>query len=532
MRWFIIFVVILIRIKTEIVASDTKDDLSKVYEHIAEYKKNFTIRENHNYTILLGTTGCGKSTLIKLLTDKNLKSKKIRLGEYIFSDDNVTIGELTTVSKTILPEVTEDNVTGINFVDSPGFEDTRGVLLDIGTTYFINKLLKITHSINLVLVVNAWSVKPEGGQRNEFLTFITQVSKLIKKPEKYQNAIVLIVSKVENLRDEDDQLVPDTELIKSVETFLNDTLNVIMEKKEMISEMVIIRAILENKRIAMIRKPRKAGLVREMPTFQNESANIIKIINQMALVRTSESDFNHTLPEKSINLVREEINNINNDLIVNVSSVANEIKQFNLKPYNKKQFYQHLFLSYSKLKNIDATNNKTYIKEFILSANSLLSSSYSSEEIMNKIDFVEFLELISNSKVKNPIQMTIVTEIKDLIQFLEEKKSGMPVDVQLIDNNIINNISLLVNNIEQFYANDTKKSINLLHFYQDIFSAYRAFIRINKAEDENTILYVENFLLTTKNLTFDISDADQKKLLGDIELREVLRSLDSTNVPP
>ncbi|XP_039291979.1 uncharacterized protein LOC120353215 [Nilaparvata lugens] len=103
-----------------------QEQLSKMVsdaDELMEKQENLTAEET---IVVLGNVGAGKTSLVQLLTgNADLQSRKLGAGNdstYVF-EDGKRIGTSDSGSFTLFPEIASFNTT-INFVDTPGFQDT------------------------------------------------------------------------------------------------------------------------------------------------------------------------------------------------------------------------------------------------------------------------------------------------------------------------------------------------------------------------------------------------------------------------
>ena len=115
--------------------------------------KNGLIRKS-NVVIFLGNTGSGKSTLTLILAGKKVQIKvHKRIVELVC--EGIKSGNK---SFTDLPEIINDELNGITFVDTPGQKDTKGYVQQIKNAYSIHDLFNsnnIEKKVKILLVIKA-----------------------------------------------------------------------------------------------------------------------------------------------------------------------------------------------------------------------------------------------------------------------------------------------------------------------------------------------------------------------------------------
>lgn len=101
------------------------DSVEKIFE-ILKWNQEELSRKELYYC--LETTVSRKSTLTPLITNVDPKSTEDSsdTGEYrITNADGLTSGQLTTISKTPIPNLMIDEISNVSYYDCPDFGDTR-----------------------------------------------------------------------------------------------------------------------------------------------------------------------------------------------------------------------------------------------------------------------------------------------------------------------------------------------------------------------------------------------------------------------
>ena len=93
---------------------------------------------SENLVFLLGGTGAGKSTILCFLRKDEMVLKNFCYESK--NDKNGIIGDESATSCTFLPNL--EMINGLVIIDFPGFEDTHGKLISLGTELALKALLK------------------------------------------------------------------------------------------------------------------------------------------------------------------------------------------------------------------------------------------------------------------------------------------------------------------------------------------------------------------------------------------------------
>lgn len=241
--------------------------------------------EDKSVILLLGNTGCGKSTLATLLTNTSTLRSVGSAGEFLLKDGKRISEKSTTKSNTQIPEQVKNLTAGVVYYDFPGFEETRGLEYDLSLTYFIRKLLNYVDSVKFVFVIDHNSVKKEG-DRNNFPTLARHATAIIKNITKNSDGIALVVTKVDsNVILQDDgtyKMVEDDTKKQAIIEFLAEMKNDLSDLTNKSAIYAQDRAIIdfiqifleEKDKIGLLRQPNEAGLVKDIPLMQNVTNNL------------------------------------------------------------------------------------------------------------------------------------------------------------------------------------------------------------------------------------------------------------------
>ncbi|MEM7383074.1 MAG: hypothetical protein AAF400_02020 [Bacteroidota bacterium] len=151
--------------------------------------------------IVLGNTGAGKSTFINYLAGCQFKRDQHKSRPVLEVQSRSSGGDRDEVmpighvgSKTFIPQVAE--VDGITYGDCPGFNDNRGVEINIANAVNIKQVLSGAKSLRMVVLVDFPSLTALRGQAFEDL-LATLIALLGNKETipKYEKSLLLGISK-------------------------------------------------------------------------------------------------------------------------------------------------------------------------------------------------------------------------------------------------------------------------------------------------------------------------------------------------
>ncbi|KAF2885424.1 hypothetical protein ILUMI_20769 [Ignelater luminosus] len=228
-----------------------KHQIIQCLQHQEESTSTFKkLIRNKDIIILLGNTRSGKSTLANYLLGNKLiaweEKKKIFKIKANGDCEGPEIGQ-GSLSCTTIPGVytilrdTDDNV----IIDSPGFEDNRGVVQDVINALCVNQI-KAARSVKFVLVFDITditndSIKP-------FIHALQQTQKLVCNFDELKNSFCAIFMKDFRNYAQDD----------IIELFISKILNV----EGLDIDKKLVRNFVQNKKlIGIFKMPEQAGEV-------------------------------------------------------------------------------------------------------------------------------------------------------------------------------------------------------------------------------------------------------------------------------
>jgi hypothetical protein len=166
-------------------------------EDLLKLESSIDLRSAEKLILLLGSTGTGKSTLAKFVTnDPSLKVVQTGRSSHAFRD-NGTISTNTRKSMTVVPNVYQDPQTRELIVDIPGFSDTREPKYEIANAFFMKQVLEYPLQLKIVVTENHFSLI-EGMDRFGLSRLLQHLAELIPNIERHKGSLSLVVTKVEH----------------------------------------------------------------------------------------------------------------------------------------------------------------------------------------------------------------------------------------------------------------------------------------------------------------------------------------------
>jgi hypothetical protein len=136
-------------------SSDIKYIISKIEEgrkEVEKIEKEVRLKNCDNVTILIGSTGAGKSTLGNLLVSHQLIVKRDEYKRLVIEGGKGI--ENSANSATSLPNLFFDKEKNSIYLDFPGFKDNRGADIDILNSYYARQLFNTDFKKKVILVIN------------------------------------------------------------------------------------------------------------------------------------------------------------------------------------------------------------------------------------------------------------------------------------------------------------------------------------------------------------------------------------------
>lgn len=469
-------------------ATNRTDSVSEIFAFLDECSRDFKLGEQKEVVVLLGNTGCGKSTLTLLLTGAPLIAVETDegSGEFVVKDSNSLISppEQTTKSQTVIPNLLIDNEFHTSYYDSAGFEDSRGVDHDISVTYLIRKLLQHAHSVKFVFAVAYPSVKI-GGDRHDFKKLARHATALIKNLPKYRDAIALVVTKVEP-KISNGQIVNDEKTIENIGKFLSQVQSDLNNEDVRVREkMATFIGILLQKnanqlydRIQIVRAPTESGQFNEMPLVKAERQAIRTMLRDtIQYVDKQNDDFGYSISSESKLRIHGLFEELENSLTSDVISIGNDIVEFYQQQATQtpdKQLLTSNLISTNKmLLQIDASDLNLF-KEQLVHTISALQVDVSADSLNGfdrHIEFVHFLGSVSDEKLSNHFEISsgFKNISKYFSELVERYKSVLVAELKA---NLTTTVSNIDDEIKSFYSQMESDILDVSVLYNKIHLAH------------------------------------------------------------
>lgn len=337
-QWF--WAILLITIGSGNVSTETAlVSLTDIIGYLSTGEKSIEFNDNYkNVTLILGNSGEGKTSLALLITGdiNDLIAVKVSPGKYRI--DHTKIGSEATVSKTKLPELMVYEESNVVY-DCPGFNDAGNIMQDIGTSYFIRKVLDESDYVKLVLVASEESVD---GSRLEFSNLLNHVTDMFKDVVHFCESIALVVTKVKNLK-EDDVLIDDHELIEGFAGSLRKRLSEVDRTgsyRNRQSAVRVMQCLLKKTngiydKIGIFRVPAKEGPLGQSPLLISGKAYIREVIeDKLTFASIDMSTINYTVSSNTQITLTKLVKQFNDDILERINQATNHLADF----YSRYQF--------------------------------------------------------------------------------------------------------------------------------------------------------------------------------------------------
>lgn len=278
--------------------------------------------------LLLGNTGAGKTTVTQIIAGNLSRLHAVFTNEFqedlIIIDEDDRIGLPTTQSKTLVPELVvksdqENNFTKTHFYDNPGFDDTRGAVMDVCANYFVNQVTTTKlSSVKLLFLVLHSSVK-SGNDRIDFDLLATHAATFVKDLAKFKKSIALVVTKVSNFNGIG-QNVSDASVLNGVGGFLKTYNNTLYSKLTgdpqadalILNKIVFVETLLETDMITgnftkiwFVKSPIECGPLGEQTMYLDARSNITELYNSLQYTKINVlNDFGYTVKPETKTMVQ------------------------------------------------------------------------------------------------------------------------------------------------------------------------------------------------------------------------------------
>ncbi|XP_055298570.1 uncharacterized protein LOC129566553 [Sitodiplosis mosellana] len=537
-----------------VVASDTTPatNVTAFLEFMEKHEAQLKFSEKKDVTLMLGNTGAGKSTLTLLITDVELFSVEIGekdSGEFIIVDKDEKIsGISTTKSKTIVPDlmIENDNV----YYDCPGFSDSRGVTHDISVTYLIQKVIRHADSVKLVFAISYSSVKNGAGDRNDFMELVKHAINLVKNVDKYQNAIALVVTKVENrYTKKGGKLIPigDKTLIAGIGQFLqqvktglmteygdksisNEERALLGKKFKFVDTLLEMNSRDEYTRIGILRLADEAGAVKDLPMLQMEKLSIQSMIKQnIQFVRKDNADFGYAISHESKNSVQDLLVRIQSDLRRDLMDIVKKVDVWFMEQIemtaDRNELMEKTYFAHDKLYDIESNELKVYANDVADCAKDfgINITDKKLQRIQRNIDFAVFLYEVTNANptILYDISNEVATGMKSMLRdryrdLLTKMKKYLKIETEST-----------LDDIREFYVYQVEK--NIIDIGQLNEKMTTALTKLNDVHSEDLKECAKKIFNVASDLNIGIATKKSNNLLRHIEFVDFLCNITNIN---
>lgn len=293
--WFFLSCYYFICVSTIALDGDN-DATEKDINFLNQMQNKLILTRNQNVVMVLGNTGCGKSTLVhyvandysKLVSEESPNPHVIdfKIRDDLDPDrDRIT---LPTESRTLIPVLTVDETNTV-FCDNPGYGDTRNETVEIAAMCLVKRVIESASNIKMVLVVNYDSVT-ESNNREDFENLLIRSTELMKNIARFENSVSLVVTKAPSIKVRGSKVMDifDDSIKNSTVHFMHQHRLALKKKGSSANKIHLIDALLKTDsngdypRISVFWRPNDSG------PFDK----IEKMVNGRRLIR--ESILNHT----------------------------------------------------------------------------------------------------------------------------------------------------------------------------------------------------------------------------------------------
>ncbi|CAG7662159.1 unnamed protein product [Allacma fusca] len=406
--------------------------------------------------LVVGTTGAGKTTISKFITDTKSLEAYDSGYQYLIRDKNQTISEKSTiVSKTIFPERLLDPTSNHVYYDMPGFSDTRNTSIEIANAWFMKKVADRASSVKILFIVSHSTLK-FGQHRDVFLKLLAAATDFVKDPKKFADATSLIVSKVGGRRtagkNAEDLIEDIADFLLNVKGDLGDvTTDPETERKysDLIDAFLTKDINGTYTKISFFRQPNKIGPLTEIPFVMDQWSHMKQVIeNNTIFVKSAPEDFGISVSPKgqllSLNLTAKAHEKIASVMLAIRQKIQNYYTEATKNsPLN---FVGTILQDFHTLESIpNVLNNMKERKEYFLNLMSLFSNSNfqiftkETDEILKLVENIEFFENVSGQRLPFhapeytvPIMATIVAVKTSLYERLVQVNKQVVAETEKI----------------------------------------------------------------------------------------------------
>lgn len=305
------------------------------------------------------------------------------------------IGNVTFESKTIFPDLLVDAENNLPYYDCPGFSDTRSTSIEISTTYFTKKVINHANRLKIAFVVNFHSMIKGASSRSDFAEFVQHATKFLKNVKFYENAIILVASKVPVHSGGDVKLLNKVRsFLKEYRTFLADNAK---SNDDVTNKINLIDIFLSDGRIVLFRRPTAPGILSRLPDMMENRRSLQNALNdRISFVERNFDDFGYTLSDRSklkITALSEEINS-------KITNLFGEISRRVIEDYSKTSVNLNDILSIQiELDNVINSLTTLSIDNRPLKRLNISDRNRILAELVNHMKYIDFFETVYDAPI-------------------------------------------------------------------------------------------------------------------------------------
>lgn len=174
------------------------DEVEKIKSIINSIQSRISCALNQNQyltkVIIIGLTGCGKSSITGCLANKRIIVKE-GLGKKAVLEGPGIISGLQSGTKE--PSLVEDLNSNILYCDCPGFDDTNGFKQEVINSFIINYLFEVSKNTNIKILIVISASEFEAYRGQGITKIFERISKMFPNPNDIEKEIGLVITKGE-----------------------------------------------------------------------------------------------------------------------------------------------------------------------------------------------------------------------------------------------------------------------------------------------------------------------------------------------
>lgn len=420
------------------------------------------LTESQEAVVIFGEEGTGKSTVATLLSGGNLVSIR-KNGQFVIIDDNSRIAT-DSKAKTLVPEMFTCANSSMVLYDCPDFGNNGKTEDGIVMKYFLNKLFGHLKSVKFVFVISYQSFLDDEEFNKHFENLIRQATSLLQNIEKFRDGIGLIVTKVDNNWNVNDNGSAslennDIEVLEAIKGQLNrlksefehknEDSNILSDDRKYRGEAIKFLDILigtnntNYTKISIFRKPIREGLMNNLGSFENDKNAIDALVNyHLHFIQNETIDLwnmSYSIdadPEESLVSLVGEI--MRERLDADIVGIAAEIKRFYLNKvqslYDLEILSDMMGFAYQAFAEINDKEPQMFLKQ-ILNTTKVLNIDISADVLrtINKdIKIFDSLTMRTGGENITLITANMIGRFNESLQHLKdsEKWYQFLIDVQ------------------------------------------------------------------------------------------------------